>query len=429
VSTPDPFGAIEAYGADLEVLEEYNCVPIRARIVRDLLKVQTESGARVLKKVAHKAVHLDWSFLCAEYVAKSGFPNVPRFIRTRYGDPYVLHSTGTYYMTAWRPGRELDVQKTNELFDGMRILGEWHEAAFGCRPQGIEVPRRTSFVTRMRRAAEVLQRYRQMAQSAQETTSFQRVFAANAQDLFERLLGSLQRLEDADFTTVDGAAREQGWVCHGDYTCHNVILDDSAYTVWNYDKVYPGLPLMDTALYLHRYMPAYDWDPAVLASALERYREASRYPEDGQILAALLTVPLRSMQVVSWYFQRSRDWAEEEFVHALEMSLNMDVQRMFAVQEVFEDSREIPVQLLPGPVAWQADPILVQDRQVPSKVSLADEAPAGDFRSGVEARTRPKRPLPGRANNARAKRRTPSRRVASHRPKLWGDATPADERE
>ena len=428
MSTPDPLGAIQAYGADVEVFEEYNCVPIRARIVRDLLKVQTESGARILKKVAHDAVHLDWSFLCAEHVAKSGFPNVPRFIRTRYGDPYVLHPTGTYYMTAWWPGRELDAQKTSELFDGVQILGEWHEAALGCRPQGIEVPRRTPFLTRIRRALEVLQRYHQMDQSAQVSTSFQQVFAAHAQDLFERVQGSLQRLEHADLTTVDGAAREQGWVCHGDYTRQNVILDGSAYTVWNYDKVYPGLPLMDIALYLHRYMPAYDWDPAVLASALERYRETSRFPEDGHILAALLAVPLRSMQVVSWYFQRARDWAEEDFVNALEMSLNMDAQRMFAVQEVFEGTREIPVQMLPRPVARQADPVLAKGRQASSKDSVADEAPARDFRSGADTRARPKRPLPRRAKNAREKRRTPSR-VASHRPKLWGDATPADERE
>ncbi len=428
MSTPDPLGAIEAYGADLEVFEEYNCVPIRARVVRDLLKVRTENGSRVLKKVSHQAVPLDWSFFCAEYVAKSGFPNVPRFVRTRYGDPYVLHPTGTYYMTAWWPGRELDVQKTTELFEGMQILGEWHEAAFGCRPQGVEVPRKAPFLMRLRRAAEGLQRYRQTSQSSQVPTPFQRLFVANAQDLLERLLGALQRLEDADFTTVDEAAREEGWMCHGDYTHHNVTVDGSTYTAWNYDKVHPGLPLMDTALYLHRYMPAYNWDPVVLASAVEHYRETSNYPENKKILAALLAVPLRSMQVVSWYFRRSRDWAEEDFVGALQSSLDMDVQRMFGVQEVFEDSCEIPVQTLAGPDGNQEGPVLAQGRQVPSKSSVADKASVDDSRSAASIRKRSKRPLPPRAKNARAKRRTLSS-AAAHRPRLWGDATPTDDRE
>jgi CotS family spore coat protein len=425
VSTPDPLGAIQAYGADLEVFEEYSCVPIRARVVRDVLKVRTESGSRALKKVSHKAVRLNWAFLCAEYVAKSGFPNVPRFIRTRYGDPYVVHPTGTYYMTAWWPGRELAAETTEELFDGIRILGEWHNAACGFRPQGVEAPRTAPFLTRLRQAAAALQRNREISQQSQAPTPFERRFVENAADLSERLMDALQRLEAADFAVVEKATQEEGWVCHGDYTRHNITLDGTTYTVWNYEKTHPGLPFMDTALYLHRYMPACGWDPTVLASALERYRETSRCMGDDQILAALLAVPLRSMQVVSGYFQRFRDWEEDDFVDALESSLDMDLRRMSAVQEVFLDPSKIAVQVTSGTAVTEAVPTSMQ---VPPTGGMADEATADKSRDGTPNRKRSKGAGARPAKKTKARRPMPDS-APGHRPKLWGEVRPTDERE
>jgi hypothetical protein len=130
----------EVYGADLQVLEEYNVTPLRARIVRDTIKVRTPVGTRGLKKVFMSDDRLRYIHAGLEYAFLRGVPNVQRFIHNRYGDPYVLHPSGTYYMTGWLSGREADFRKLPELLAGVRLLSSWHQAMAGYHPANTRIP-------------------------------------------------------------------------------------------------------------------------------------------------------------------------------------------------------------------------------------------------------------------------------------------------
>ncbi len=421
----DPWSAIAAYGIDPEVLEEYDCVPIRAHLVRNMVKVQTASGWRALKRVTIPSVRLDAAFRCAEHVAKSGFANVPRFIRTRYGDPYVRHATGQYYMTRWWPGEELNVQSSEDLLAGLRVLAEWHLAARGGLPAEVASAPAPSFVERLRRMRSELASYRQIAEAEGTATKFGQLFAAFADELQERVESALAKLEEVQFTRAEAESAANGWVCHGDFTRHSLTFDGATYTVWNYERVHPGLPLMDAALFLHRSLPVFDWAPDVLAEAVQSYRECAPDAGEPALLASLLSVPLRSLQVVSKYYQGSRDWDEEDLVDLLESSLELDAKRTQACQEVFAEHR---LQLTLATVTAAQTLVSNESQGGPSE---ADDDGHGDEEKQLrerraEANERPRgkraaRPKPTARPNTKS-----SRRAGADGPKVWGSVTPAD---
>jgi CotS family spore coat protein len=437
VAELDPRRVVEAYGADPEVLEEYGCVPLEARVVRDVVTLRTDSGWRALKRVAAPAVRLDAAFLCAEHVARAGFANVPRFIRTRYGDPYVRHATGQYYLTRWWSGKQLDVRSKDELCAGLRVLGQWHQAARGALSADSASSAPPSFEERLRSLHSELVQYRQVAEAELAATPFERRFAESADELQVRLESALERLKEMGFSEAQREWAANGWVCHGDFTARHLTSDGATYTVWNYERVHPGLPALEVALYLHRYMPAFEWAADLLADAVQQYRESASSAADPEWLAVLLSVPLRSLQLVSRYYQKSGEWSEQEFVNAFESSLDLDRRRTAACAEVFQQQGSLALTLTTGTATSElvADQVKAGEGDVGTTGAAEEEnvdaaAPArprrerSGSRTGAKQRPRAKRAARGEPSARRNARN--SGLTGAEQPKVWGSVTPTD---
>lgn len=330
---PEPVSEVlRACGMDEEVLDEYGLIPVHARAARGGVKLRTASGARLLKRVHMPVDRLRYVFLGAEHAAAQGLPGVPRFIRNRYGDPFVIHETGLYYLTAWVSGRDPDAGKVTDLAACAAELARWHMAmsAFGqtvdWQPEARPLP------DRLAAALPELERDQEPSSAA---GSFARLYAACRRDLAERLRFALAACAEADYESLHASSRAEGRTCHGRFVRQSLVYTGNQWCVLDYDRTHPGPPVEDLALFLHRYLPAHAWNGDVLARALAAY-EAVRPLEEAErfALAALLSAPLRSVQVVLWYMHRARAWDEDEYVDALESSLELEEPRQAAVNDV-----------------------------------------------------------------------------------------------
>jgi CotS family spore coat protein len=335
VEQDQPLEVLLHYGADPEVLEEYDCVPLKARIVHDVVKVRTASGSRSLKKVYLPVERMEDVFRCTEYMAghRGRLSFVPRLIRTRYGDPYVNHSSGLYYMTAWRAGREADFRKEAEFLAGGQLLAHWHQATEGCPcPDSGQM---VDMTMRMEESLAQIQGHQSRLRSSESNRPFERLFLSCCDELLERGHLSIEQLHGAGLKAADAAARKRGLLCHGNLSRQNVVYDGATYTLLNYERVYAASPLNDLALYIHRYMPAYDWDAQILGRVVSDYREAWMDETfDEYVMYALLGAPLRSLQVITWYFNRAKDWDEEDFIDYLEAALELEEVREAARESI-----------------------------------------------------------------------------------------------
>jgi len=314
-----------AYGADPEVLQEYNCVASRARLVRDVVKLRTPYGPLAFKKVYMPDVQLEYVYQVTEHVATYPGLSVPRFIRTRYGDPYVLHRSGNYYVTAWATGREADIRKERHLIQCAGVLATWHQAAAEFRPDTDWKPPGISLVERLKagRAAVLLLKERVHRQA--QPSAFQKLFLAGCDELVDRVADSERTFAEMDFVQVELQSLHQGSMCHGNFTKKNLLFNGTDYTVVHYEAVQPGPNVYELALYLHRYLPSFDWQPDVLQATVAEYERIAGYKaEFRNQLAALIRAPFRALQIASWYLERAVSWEEEDYVDALERAFELD---------------------------------------------------------------------------------------------------------
>ena len=338
----DVVSILEECGIDASVLDEYDCFPVRARPVGGVVKLRTSTGVRALKRVLLPTVKMRFIHSAQEYVAQRGLYPVPRFIRNRYGDPFIVHHTGIYYMTAWLPGRSPDFRKPSSFQIGARTLGSWHSAA-----GGFQYPADPALsVPGVERRIDVM--YRDFAEAAKVAadadvkTPFMRLVLESKGEIEERYGAAQEMLRTRGIEQAQADARSGGALCHGSFQKQHVLTNGEETTVLHYESVHAGLPITDLALFCHRYMPAFEWNEEVLRAAVEAYGSGAGSVSHLDLLAALLSVPLRSLQVISWYFRGSKEWDEDDFLDYLEASLFMEEHREEALRSVSSKSQNLP---------------------------------------------------------------------------------------
>jgi Ser/Thr protein kinase RdoA (MazF antagonist) len=447
VDADERSAVLAAYGVDVSVLDEYGVIPVRVRIVRDRLKIRTETGARMLKRIRVPEAQARFAFECTEHVAASRrVPRVPRWIRTRYGDPYVVDGTGIYYMTLWIPGRELDPRRPQECIAVARALGEWQQAARGA-PNAASAGPWPRWLMRMEAGAEVLRRLSGSEGAAVDgvdgidrgdgDTPFLRLARAAADSVLaaaEPALATLRSVCDADWSTM----RSTGWVCHGRLARQHWWFDGDMWTLIDYDEVQPAHPVTDLGLFLHRFMPIHNWQPELVSRCIEAYESAwqgEAFPAEA--LAAMLAVPVRPLQAVQWYARGAQAWDENDYVDYLESALEDEAARERARRAWLAQIRR-PAAVVPAAntdgcldvenAAGDGMAIPVEMTGIEASASRGTQAQAlGERDSDGVSRRKKRAPAP--AERPGAPRVSPSPLAPGLR--LWGDvargpSTPAD---
>jgi CotS family spore coat protein len=330
METDEIVQVLQAYGADPSILEEYDCIPVRARQIHDMVKLRTQTDSRLLKRVDMSADRLHFVCEFTEYMHQQRFPSVPRFIRNRFNDPFVVHSTGLYYMSPWHTGREVDLRKQSNMVATVEVLASWHQAAKGFQPQTSKYPEFIGMETRLSKSLGEIRRWHETLHEKAEQTSFDQLFNACYEELSERINFCLSGLGQIGYRQLEADSLGNVEILHGNFRKQNILFDGAAYHVINYDRVSPGPQVMDLAMLLQRYMPAYDWNPDLVQAVTQRYGQQIGHMYWLEALAGLVTAPLRTMQVIQWYYNQVNSWEEEDYVDYLERSLELEELREVA---------------------------------------------------------------------------------------------------
>ncbi|MBL0387084.1 CotS family spore coat protein [Tumebacillus sp. ITR2] len=324
-------------GGDAEVLREWDLSVEKIRQVRGVLKLYTSSGPRMLKKVNVSDARLRFIHESLEHLYLSGLTSVPRFIRTKYGDPYVVHPTGLYYLTNWMPGKEADLKKTKNLFLAAETLARFHNAGTGFEGGGFGQETREDFSALWGKYRAKLASYDEHLEERRDQTIMDNAYVDHRKELLKMIDHAVEQLNDTPYGAVLEWAREHKTICHGSYSRQNLIVDKERMSVVDLDHCHFGHPIQDLGAMLSRYMPRFGWDAEIGFSILDVYREVREITkEEMTVLAAYLSFPSRTLQVVEAYFERTRDWEVERFTKNFRKSLALDRGRETFVQDLID---------------------------------------------------------------------------------------------
>lgn len=331
----------DLYGADPEILREWDLAVEKVRQVRGVLKIKTPTGYRMLKKVTASDARVRFVHEAIEHLVTGGFAHVPRFIRTKYGDPYVVQGDEIYYLTDWLPGKEADLKKTKNIFLAAETLARLHNAGNGCEGGGFGHEAREDFTAQWGRFRAKLGSYDESLEDRRdEQNEMDRVYAQHRGELIQMIDHAAGQLAEAPYGEVLAWAREHKTICHGSFSRQNLIVDRERMAVIDFDHCHYGHPIHDLGGLLARYMPRYEWDAEIGFSILDVYRGVREVSnEEMTVLAAYLAFPARTLETVEWYFEGKKEWEPAKFASRFRKSLASDHGRETFVQEMIDRYR------------------------------------------------------------------------------------------
>lgn len=255
-----------------------------------------------------------------DHLAKNGYRNIPRHIRTLYGEPFVKAGDAIYTMSDDWEGRVPDVMPLDMRLVG-RNLARLHQAVRGLQlPEELAIPKRHStWLTRFSKAGdELTERVNAWSELSQQN-ELQAAFLRHADWIAEQIGRSVEGLSAAKYEEVARRSEQEGEFAVGEYRLSDLrISPEGRVAMLHIDDAVADLPLYDVAKFAHNLLERGEHEMAQVF--VNSYAEtAGLAQQDVVILEAYLDFPHAAYRHIVQYARLKR--GADVFAERLEQAV------------------------------------------------------------------------------------------------------------
>jgi CotS family spore coat protein len=263
--------------------------------------LETDLGPKCLKMRAKTDSEVKELFLLMEHLAHRGFKNIPRFIRTKFGEPYVKTGNCYYFIYDWVSGRPVNLQAEDDLGEAARQLAYLHHRSKGFLPN------------REKNAAPVFfnwqRQFQDIALKILETKSKigEVHYLINSLHLMlARAAAACKILKDSGYKVLRLQAQKEAGFCHGAYDHHHIIINNlGGIFVSGFDEWVRDIRLKDLAGFIYLAGKANDWNSEMMLQVVANYDSCfALYPAELEIIQAYICFPFEYWELLKQIWQQ-----------------------------------------------------------------------------------------------------------------------------
>ena len=327
---------------ELEILEHYDIEVRSTHKIRGAFFCDTNEGTMVLKetRASDKRAPFMYKMLCK--LEKEGYPNVDLPVATEEGSFISTSRDGTRYMLKrWFYGRECDVRKQQDVLAAVENLAVLHQKMRWTESEDGEVPMRgrhlrEEFLSHNRE----LKKVRSFMRNKVNKGNFEYLFLKHFEQMFQYAVQALRRLETSDYDLLYQKSIGGGYLVHGDYNYHNVlILGNSgadAMATTNFEHARLDVQVQDLYYFLRKVMEKHKWDTELGRRILESYHAVRKLEEaEREYLVLKLLYPEKFWKIASAYYHSNKAWIPEKNVEKLRLTIAQSEEKLRFLDAVF----------------------------------------------------------------------------------------------
>lgn len=307
----------------LEVLEQYDLEITRTWKGRGVYFAETSGGLHMLKEYrgSEEKVEKLWQLcnaLSGVYFFRTDIP-----VRNKEGGFLVKDcEEKTYFLKAWRDGRECDPRSELDVCRSMEGLAIFHSKAKAVwefsTPEEQKKYEGTNLEEEMQKHTRELKKVQSFIRKKQRKSAFESGYLEIIPEFLEQALDITSRMKDSGYEMLREQAIGQGQICHGEYTQHNVLFDRSKLLITNMERAHLDLQCVDVALFLRKVMEKQGWKLAQGEKFLRAYEIVRPMGEqERQILALRLSYPEKLWKLANHYYHTNKAWIPVKNVEKL----------------------------------------------------------------------------------------------------------------
>jgi CotS family spore coat protein len=299
----------------------YGLQVISAHKVRDAWRVETSSGPKCFKSVKSSLDKVQFTAAALEYLTNNGFSLTAPFLKTLQNAYAIDLPEGVYYATEWLSGREGDFSNLADIQTAAKVLARMHFAAKGfiapeyCKKKESwgEIP------NAWQKHGLQLAEFRELAKAKPED-SFNKLYLSCVDSYLKRVDLAFNILNSCNYSGLVERAKEQGSLCHRDYTYHNFLVDDQGtLNVIDFDYCTQDIRAYDVGRFIRKVANYHKYKLVPVKLLLDAYQSVQPLDHDElTFILAFVHFPQRFWRLASRYYCRRPRYTPQYLLGQLE---------------------------------------------------------------------------------------------------------------
>lgn len=300
------------------VAKEFNYKVISYKPIRAVYIAETDKGSIVIKETDREPDKLLYIHGMKEYLYEKGFHNLDRYLIAENGLPFTVQDNRLFIAEKYIDGRECSFANPFDREAAVITLAELHKKGKGYTASTGAYKREnySKWDGTYLRKIEYLLELKEMIKAKRDKDFFDKLYLEDVDFMIEMAWQAYDTLGCSNYQKTCKRARKEKWICHHDYTYHNIIITkDYGVSVIDFDYCCHELPVYDLANYTLKVLKRFSFDIDIALRILNLYDKViSISKEDLLLMLAIFQFPQRFWRISERYYEHKSDWSNKDFL-------------------------------------------------------------------------------------------------------------------
>ena len=171
----------------------------------------------------------------------------------------------------------------------------------------------TSLEDIYQRHNQELRKIRKFIRKKGASCQFEKLYLATVEDYLEKGDVALRLLRDSAYSKLRQDVTENGWICHGEYNQHNVLMIRKETAVTSFEHWGFDVQMADLYRFMRKILEKYNWDVRLGMKMLSAYHKEKSISEDEwQNIHIRFLYPEKYWKLANYYYSHNKAWISEK---------------------------------------------------------------------------------------------------------------------
>lgn len=291
--------------------------PLRAVYI-----AETNKGPIIIKETDRDPDKLLYIHGMKEYLYENGFQSLDRYVIAQNGLPFTFQDNRVFVVEKVIEGRECSFTNPFDREGAVLALAELHKKGKGYHAPTGAFKRENygRWDSTYLKKIDYLLGLREKVKEKKKKDFFDNMFLEDVDFMIHMAWQAYDTLKGSDYQNICKKAKKEKWICHHDYTYHNIIIGkNNEVNIIDFDYSCHELPVYDLANYILKALKRFSFDIDMALRILNLYD--CIHPinkEDLMLMLAIFEFPQRFWRISERYYEKKTDWSDDTFVDKYE---------------------------------------------------------------------------------------------------------------
>ncbi len=322
-----------------EVLQRYEFRIFNICRTRGAYVLETDQGLKLLCAFEGSDNRLEFEDSIKQQINACGYDNLDLFVRNSQGTVITTNSVGEkFFIKEWFNGEECSLKKEDKVLLAVKNLAKLHSIMdhMQLTPEQKQSYAQDNMMTTLEKRTRELKRVKSYIRERKQKSEFEVYYLSVCENFYKDALRAIEILREIPYQELLTQALDQGMVCHGSYTYHNIFIlnqpandilckaaqisEEDFVATTNFEKAECGLQIMDLYYFIRKAMEKNDWNLELGLKIVDQYKnEHGLSQQELKFLYVLLLYPEKFWKITNYYYNNKKSWIPQKNVQKLQI--------------------------------------------------------------------------------------------------------------